>query len=37
MLEYCHSGAAVGSGGEIKAMSDYITDDVDKDGFIQSV
>ena len=33
MLEYCHIGVAMGSGGdEIKAMADYITDDVDKDG-----
>lgn len=33
MLEYCHVGVAMNSGGdEIKAMADYITDDVDKDG-----
>lgn len=33
MLEYCHIGVAMNSGGEeIKAMADYITDDVDKDG-----
>lgn len=33
MLEYCNIGVAVNSGGdEIKAMADYITDDVDKDG-----
>ena len=33
MLEYCHIGVAMGNGGnEIKAMADYITDDVDKDG-----
>ncbi len=33
MLEYCAVGVAMGSGGdEIKAMADYITDDVDKDG-----
>ena len=33
MLEYCNVGVAVNSGGdEIKAMADYITDDVDKDG-----
>ena len=33
MLEYCHIGVAMGSGGdEIKAMADYITDDVDQDG-----
>jgi len=34
MLEYCNIGIAMGSGGEqIKAMADYVTDDVDKDGF----
>ncbi|CVI68526.1 Putative phosphatase YwpJ [Clostridiales bacterium CHKCI001] len=33
MLEYCHIGVAMGSGGdEIKAMADYITDNVDQDG-----
>lgn len=33
MLEYCAIGVAMGSGGEeIKAMADYVTDDVDKDG-----
>lgn len=33
MLEYCQVGVAVGNGGpEIKAMADYITDDVDEDG-----
>ena len=33
MLEYCHIAVAMGSGGdEIKAMADYITDDVDQDG-----
>ena len=33
MLEYCHIGVAMGNGGnEIKAMADYITDDVDQDG-----
>ena len=33
MLDYCHIGVAMGSGGdEIKAMADYITDDVDQDG-----
>lgn len=33
MLEYCSYGVAMGSGGdEIKAMADYITTDVDKDG-----
>ena len=33
MLEYCHVGVAVASGGdEIKAMADYVTDAVDDDG-----
>lgn len=33
MLEYCKVGVAMGSGGdEIKAMADYVTDDVDQDG-----
>lgn len=33
MLDYCHIGVAMGSvGDEIKAMADYITDDVDQDG-----
>lgn len=33
MLEYCATGVAMGNGGEeIKAMADYITDDVEKDG-----
>ena len=33
MLEYCNVGVAVNSGGdEIKAMADYVTDDVDQDG-----
>ncbi len=33
MLEYCAYGVAMGSGGEeIRAMADYVTDDVDKDG-----
>lgn len=33
MLEYCQVGVAMGSGGdEIKAMADYVTDDVDQDG-----
>lgn len=33
MLEYCKIGVAMGSGGdEIKAMADYVTDDVDQDG-----
>ncbi|WP_035051112.1 Cof-type HAD-IIB family hydrolase [Carnobacterium pleistocenium] len=33
MLEYCEIGVAMGNGDrEIKAMADYITDSVDKDG-----
>lgn len=37
MLEYCHVGVAMGSGGdEIKAMADYVTDDVDKDGLYKA-
>ncbi len=33
MLEYCKVGVAMGNGGdEIKAMADYITEAVDKDG-----
>lgn len=33
MLEYCAFGVAMGNGGpEIRAMADYITDDVEKDG-----
>lgn len=33
MLECCNVGVAMGNGGEeIKAMADYITDDVEKDG-----
>lgn len=33
MLEYCDIGVAMGNGDrEIKAMADYITDSVDKDG-----
>ncbi len=33
MLEYCQVGVAMGNGGpEIKAMADFITTDVDKDG-----
>lgn len=33
MLEFCAYGVAMGNGGkEIKAMADYITDDVEKDG-----
>lgn len=37
MLEYCEIGVAMGSGGEeIKAMADYVTDDVDKDGLYKA-
>lgn len=37
MLEYCSYGVAMGSGGdEIKAMADYITDDVDADGLYKA-
>lgn len=37
MLEYCGIGIAMGSGGEeIKAMADYVTDDVGKDGFYKA-
>lgn len=33
MLEYCATGVAMGNGGEeIRAMADYITDDVEEDG-----
>ncbi len=33
MLEYCHIGVSMGNGGsEIKAMADYITDNVEEDG-----
>lgn len=33
MLEYCATGVAMGNGGEeIRAMADYITDDVNEDG-----
>lgn len=37
MLEYCSIGIAMGSGTkQIKAMADYVTDDVDKDGFYKA-
>ena len=37
MLECCAIGVAMGSGGdESKAMADYITDDVDKDGLYKA-
>lgn len=37
MLEKCEIGVAVNSGGdEIKAMADYVTDDVDNDGIYKA-
>lgn len=37
MLECCAVGVAMGSGGdEIKAMADYVTDDVEKDGLYKA-
>ncbi|MBQ3421298.1 MAG: HAD hydrolase family protein [Romboutsia sp.] len=37
MLEYCNVGVARGNGGsEIKAMADFITDDVDEDGLYKA-
>lgn len=37
MLEYCSYGVAMNSGGdEIKAMADYVTDDVEKDGLYKA-
>ena len=37
MLKYCKIGVAMGSGGEeIKAMADYVTDDVEKDGLYKA-
>ncbi len=37
MLECCNIGVAMGSGGEeIRAMADYVTDDVDKDGLYKA-
>ena len=37
MLEYCHTGIAMASGGdEIKAMADYVTDGVDEDGLYKA-
>lgn len=36
MLEFCQVGVAMGSGGaEIKAMADYVTGDVERDGLYQ--
>ena len=38
MLEYCNVGVAVNSGGdEIKAMANYVTDDVDQDGIYKAL
>lgn len=37
MLEYCHIGVAMGSGGtEIKKMADIVTDDVEADGLYKA-
>lgn len=37
MLEYCQIGICMGSGGEeAKEAADYVTDDVDKDGFYKA-
>lgn len=37
MLDYCHVGIAMGSGGtEIKEMADYVTDEVDQDGLYKA-
>jgi hypothetical protein len=37
MLEYCAYGVSMGNGGpEIRAMADYITDDVDNDGLYKA-
>ena len=37
MLELCETGITFKSGGEeIKAMADYVSDDVDKDGFYKA-
>lgn len=37
MLEYCSVGVAMGNGGEeIKAMADFITDDVENDGLYKA-
>ncbi len=37
MLEYCAFGVAMGSGGEeIRAMADYVTDYVDRDGLYKA-
>ena len=37
MLSYCHIGVAMGNGGEeIRAMADYVTDDVENDGLYKA-
>lgn len=37
MLKYCAFGVAMGNGGEeIKAMADYVTDSVEKDGIYKA-
>ena len=37
MLEYCQLGVAMGNGSkEIKAIADYVTDDVEKDGLFKA-
>lgn len=37
MLLFCNFGVAMGSGGEeIRAMADYVTDDVDRDGLYKA-
>ncbi len=37
MIEHCQIGVAMGNGGpEIKAMADYVTDDVDADGLYKA-
>ena len=37
MLSFCNFGVAMGSGGEeIRAMADYVTDDVDRDGLYKA-
>ena len=37
MLSYCNIGVAMGNGGEeIRAMADFVTDDVEKDGLYEA-
>lgn len=37
MLSYCQTGVAMGNGGEeIRAMADFVTDDVEKDGLYEA-